>query len=425
VAAFALIIAAVVGLRHFVPVDQRGSSVTLALGFALLAAYLLGGAAERLRLPRLSGYLVFGIVCGPSVLNVITGRMARELEVANDLALALIAFVAGLEMNASRLRQQARAVAIVSATALLGTLLVLAAVLWAGWRWLPLPHMDGAVLRFGVALITAALVTSFSPTVTLAVMTESRSRGPLTDLALAVVVASDLLLIVIFALGMQFVRWAMAVQPGSDIPVSIELSWHLAGSLAFGAIVGSLFAFYVRLVGRELTLALLAMCAALALASSRLDFELILAALAAGAVVENLAPAEGDVLRARVENGSVPVLVVFFAAAGASLPLDALATIGWLALVLAVLRLLLIYAASAVGVRVGRVSGPARLVWMGLISQAGVTIGLATLVARQFPGWGDTVRTLTIALTGLHVLIGPIVFKAALRRSGEIDAAQP
>jgi hypothetical protein len=60
---------------------------------------------------------------------------------------------------------------------------------------------------------------------------------------------------------------------------------------------------------------------------------------------------------------------------------------------------------------------------MGLISQAGVTLGLATLVAAEFPRWGSPVRTLVIALTGLHILIGPILFKAALQRAGELDRA--
>ena len=58
---------------------------------------------------------------------------------------------------------------------------------------------------------------------------------------------------------------------------------------------------------------------------------------------------------------------------------------------------------------------------MGLISQAGVTLGLATIVATEFPGWGAQVRTLIVALTGLHILIGPILLKAALQRAGEIN----
>jgi hypothetical protein len=58
--------------------------------------------------------------------------------------------------------------------------------------------------------------------------------------------------------------------------------------------------------------------------------------------------------------------------------------------------------------------------WMGLVSQAGVTLGLASLVALEFPTWGVQVQTLVVAMTGLHVLAGPILFRAALARAGEI-----
>jgi Kef-type K+ transport system membrane component KefB len=58
---------------------------------------------ERTRLPRVTGYLLFGLICGPYVANIITRPMARELQIVNGLAVTLIAFVAGLEMNVRRL----------------------------------------------------------------------------------------------------------------------------------------------------------------------------------------------------------------------------------------------------------------------------------------------------------------------------------
>jgi len=57
---------------------------------------------------------------------------------------------------------------------------------------------------------------------------------------------------------------------------------------------------------------------------------------------------------------------------------------------------------------------------MGLISQAGVTLGLTILVAREFPDWGLRVQSLMVALIALHELIGPVLFRAALARTGEI-----
>ncbi len=419
-AALLLILATVMGVqRAGSPVAT--STVTLPLGFALIAAYLLGAAAERVRLPRLSGYLLFGLLCGPFLLNLITSSMARDLQVVNGFALALIALVAGLELNVGRLRTYLRDVLLVVGTVMVGTWGVLTVVLWLAWPWLPLGDVGGGLPRLAAALITAALVTSFSPTVTIAVIAESRSRGPLSELIMAVVVMADLLLILGFALALQFGRSTMSSVP-TDVGLGVQLSWEIFGSLAFGAIVGAAFAAYLRVVGREITLALLAVCALLAVVAPLVHFEIILAALAAGLVVENVAPPEGDNLRIAIERGALPVLIVFFAAAGVSLQLDVLAVVGPTALLVAAARFALIRGITAWVVRGAALAEtPVRLVWMGLISQAGVTLGLATIVATEFPGWGAQVRTLIVALTGLHILIGPILLKAALQRAGEIN----
>lgn len=397
-------------------------TIALGLGFSLIAASLLGELAERLRLPRLSGYLVFGLLCGPYLLNVITASMARELRVVNGLAIALIAFVAGLELNVAHLRPRIRSVLIVGMVTLFGSMAVLTLALWAAWPWLSLGDAGGPLQRLAAAVVVSALVISFSPTVTIAVIAESRAKGPLTELVLAIVVVADLLLILVFALAMQAARWVSGAA-ASEVGVLIYLSWEVVASLAFGALAGALFALYLKVVNRELTLALLALCAVLAALASALQVELILAALAAGLVVENVAPPRGEALKEAVERGALPVLIVFFAAAGASLQLDALAVVGTTALVLALVRVAAIRVFADAGARLaGLPSRPASWIWLGLISQAGVTLGLASLVAAEFPEWGLTVQTLVVALTGLHVLTGPIAFKTALVRAGEVSS---
>ncbi len=284
-AALGLIIATMLFIQRFGPdVGRTPRTVALALGFALIAASLLGGVAERLRLPRLSGYLIFGLVCGPYLLNLITAAMARELQIVNGVAIALIAFVAGLELNIAHLRPRLRAMLVVGTTAILGTFVVLLALLWLAWPFMPLPDPGGPLARLAVAAVAAMLVVSFSPTVSIAVIADSRARGPLTELVLAVVVLGDLLLILMFALAMQLARWSTGGAT-SDVNVLAQLAWEIGGSLAFGAIVGALFALYLKLVARELTLVLLALCVVLAALSPLLHFELILAALAAGLVV--------------------------------------------------------------------------------------------------------------------------------------------
>jgi len=76
---------------------------------------------------------------------------------------------------------------------------------------------------------------------------------------------------------------------------------------------------------------------------------------------------------------------------------------------------------TCAGLRTAGVADPTSgMLWMGLVSQAGVTLGLTILVATEFPDWGRTIQTLVLAMIALHELAGPILFRAALVRAGEV-----
>ena len=401
------------------PVGGTPRLTALALGFSLIAAALSGTLLERLGLPRVTGYLIFGMLVGPYLANIITRPMARELQLINGLAVVLIAFIAGLEMNFERLRPRLRGIARLSGVTMLVMYAGLFAGFWLAWSWLGIAGEFTTLQRLAIVAVLTTMVASFSPTVTIALVAESRASGPLTELTLAVVILADLVLILLFTLVIQFVRYAFGGT--GEVGLLVSLSWEIFGSFAFGATVGAVFALYLRHVGREVPVALLAVCALIAGVGSQLHVEPLLAALAAGLVVENIAPPRGDMLKEAVERGALPVLVVFFAAAGASLQLDALAIIGWVAVAVSALRMLLIWAGARAGAAYARIGPPAGgLVWMGLVSQAGVTLGLALLVAAEYPTWGNTVQTLMLGLIALHQLSGPVLFRAALARAGEI-----
>ena len=403
--------------------EEAGGSVALAIGFALIASVLVGGLTERISLPRVTGYLLLGLICGPFGLNLITASMARELGLFNGLAVALIAFIAGLEINIERLRPQLRRISALGVATLGVMYAVLLPLIWLAWPWLPIAPDAAGFERAAFALVVTVIVISFSPTVTIAVIAENRARGPLTELTLAVVILTDLVLILAFTLAMQLAAWASGggTTSAHDVGLGIQVVWEILGSFAFGAALGGLFALYLRVVAREVTLLLLGLCAVVTGVGSYLEFEPLLAALAAGLVVENIAPPSGDALKRAVERGALPVLVIFFAAAGASLQLDALADLAVVAVAIALLRTITMWLGSAAGrAWIGDQSLEARWLWMGLVPQAGVSIGLAVIVASQYPGWGARLQTLIVSLIAIHQVIGPVLFRAALARAGEI-----
>ena len=425
--ALAVTLALVAYAVRVAPPGGVGRPAALALGFALIAAALTGALFEKIRLPRVSGYLVFGMVCGPYVANIITQQMARDLQLVNGLAIALIALIAGLELNYARLKPRIAAMTQFGAIIVALMYGVLVPLVWLAWPWLPIAPEASGMGRFALSVLLATVIVSFSPTVTIAVIADTRARGPLSEIVLAIVVLADLTLIVLFSFAMQFVRWTTGASEAADVSLLARLSWEILGSVAFGAVLGALFALYLRYVGREVTILLLALCLLLSALGPLLHFEPLIAALAAGLVIENIAQPSGDALKEAVERGALPVLVVFFAAAGASLQLDALASIGMIAAGFAAVRLGLIRGASALALRVSTVPRETGgLVWTGLVSQAGVTLGLAVLIAREFPDWGVAIQGLVVALNAIHAVIGPILFRSGLARAGEIgrmDAA--
>jgi hypothetical protein len=322
-------------------------------------------------------------------------------------------------MNIARLRPRLRAMLQLGGVSMLLLYAGLFVAFWLGWPWLGFGPAFSLMQKTAIIAILTSVVASYSPTVTIALITESRASGPLSELTLAVVILADLFLILAFTLVMQFVRYAFGGT--GEVGLFVSLSWEIFGSFAFGALVGALFALYLEYVGREVAVALVAVCAIIAGVGTQLHLEPLLAALAAGLVVENIAPPRGDMLKDAAERGALPVLVVFFAAAGASLQLDALATIGWVAVAVSGLRMGLIWASMKAGAAYAGIGPPiGDKVWMGMVSQAGVTLGLTLIIAGEYPTWGVLVQTLVVSLIALHQLVGPVLFRAALSRAGEI-----
>jgi trehalose-6-phosphate synthase/Kef-type K+ transport system membrane component KefB len=418
-----LVIAAMLAIRHLSAVPVEAPGIALALGFVLVVALVTGDLLRRFHLPRLTGYLLFGLLVGPYLGNFITEPMARQLQVVNGLATTIIAFIAGLTLNLERLGRRVPGVVAMTLVTLGTAMVALFAIAWVAWPAIPVAPEATGMAKAAMIALAVVVVVSFSPTMTAAVIAETNSRGRLSDLVLALIVLADLIVLVLFSLLMQLARVELGEVAGVEASVLVRLAWEIGGAAAFGCLVGALFGLYVRYVGREITLMLLVVALLLSQVGVAQRFEPLIAAMAAGIVIANVTAAQGDALKMAIQGGALPVLVVFFVGVGASLQLDLLATAGFVAVAVAVVRIALIRAGVAVGLRVSgieRMRGG--LISTGLISQAGITLGLASALAAEFPTWGAQVQMLLVALIAIHELIGPALFRIGLARAGEIDA---
>ena len=124
----------------------------------------------------------------------------------------------------------------------------------------------------------------------------------------------------------------------------------------------------------------------------------------------------------QLERMALPVYVLFFCLAGASLDLDALWVTWPLAIFLVLVRAAGIFSATWLAGIVNRDPPRHRQVaWLAYLTQAGVAIGLANLAEKQFPAIGTILTTLVLAVISINQVVGPITFKISLNMAGETN----
>jgi Kef-type K+ transport system membrane component KefB len=390
-------------------------------GILLLTADTFGALAHDLGFPRLVGYLVAGLALGPSVLGIVPPGVLQDLSMMKQLAVGLIALLAGAELRVKDLVERYRAIAWILALQTAAVLVGLTVVALLLRPWIPfLEGLSAPTLLF-VALLFAATLTVNSPMVTLALLTETRADGPLAKTTLGVVLVADVLVILIFTAAFSLAQASLGGATATAPEILLRLLREVVGSILAGTLIGGVLTLYLRFVRRELVVFVVVVVFATAAAAQALHFELLLSLLVAGFLVENVAPVRAEPLVDMLHLMAVPVFVVFFAMAGADLRLQTFRDLWLLILVVAVVRVGLVYLGSTAGARVGRAEpAVARYAWTGLVSQAGVALGLATIVADRLPRLGLAMQTVIVGIIAFNETVGPVLFRAGLDRAGEI-----
>jgi len=421
--------------QFLIACGETGNWLVVAL--VVLSGYLAGKAAQKCRLPSIVGYLVAGVVLGSSVLDVINHESVGKLDVISDFGLGIVAFMIGTELSYTLIKRMGRGLFyMILAESFVAVGLVFVFVMIASHTVLEYKSLtSGGIL--GAALIFAAMAAASAPAGTVAVIQEYRAKGPLTSLLLAIVGLDDGLAIVIYAVIAVIAKMLLVGSGEVDVLMAVEAPLiEIAGSLTLGCVTGLVIMLLLkRNTGRGeiLTVTIGGILLATGVANM-LHLSLILTNLALGMFIANMSKKTVDKSYNAVSSITHPVFVLFFVIAGAHLELKYLLTMG------------LLVPIYILGRSAGKISGAylgaslakaepriKRNLGMGLLSQAGVAIGLALMVAREFsdprygPG-GEEIAVLVIntvaATTIFFEVIGPITAKIALTRAGEINCAE-
>ncbi len=419
---------------------QFGAETLLVLvAFALvaMASQQVGRLFRRINLPLITGFLLTGLLAGPSVVGLISESTVRELRFVDQMALAFIAIAAGAEIHLRELRGRLKSIAWITAGAVVAvfTLTVLTILLVASRLSFLQGLGSGAALA--AALLAGSVLVARSPSSAIAIVSELRARGPFTKLVLGVTVIMDVVVVLLFAVNSSLADAILTGAPLAVGTLALVLGEVLA-SIALGVGVGLVL---VAIVGLKLPMVwrmalLLATGYGVFYLSAQLReythehgplevlLEPLLICMVAGFWVTNRSSRRLDLERLLDLLGP-GVYVAFFTLVGAALELNALLELYPIALGLFGVRLVGLMIGNFVG---GTLAGdPPRLNrvgWMAYVTQAGIGIGLAKEIAVEFGSFGESLSTLLLAVIVINQIVGPPFFKRVLRYLGEASIGQ-
>lgn len=382
------------------------------LGLMIFVGMALGRLVKKIKLPNVTGYLLAGLLLGPSVLGILSEDFINSSSVISDAALGFIAFSIGNEFKIDYFKRVGITPIVIAFTeALFAVVFVTAALLIAGFE-------------APFAIVLGSIAAATAPAATIMVIKQYKAQGPVTQTLLSVVALDDAAALILFSLSVAIAS-AISGKGASTGELVAGPVIEIFGALVVGAILGFLFLVPLKFFkkdGNRLSLTVAFIFVGLGL-SELCGFSSLLLCMAMGAIIANLSP-DVDHIMNLTDKITPPIFMLFFVASGAGLKLSALPSVGIVGILYIVFRILgKIFGASLGAVickadkNIRKYLGPA------LLPQAGVAIGLSLAAANVVPEYATQIRTVILCGTLIYELIGPAVSKMSLKKAGEIKEA--
>ncbi|MBD3233860.1 MAG: hypothetical protein GF315_09070 [candidate division Zixibacteria bacterium] len=379
----------------------------LSVGMVVLLGLLGGKLFHKFNIPKVTGYMITGLIIGPSLLGLVSSKTLENIHMVNDIALGLILFAIGGEIELQHLKEMGKKVIDIALAESFGALIFigLGAYIISGDP--------------GLSILLGTIGMATAPGVTLMVIREYQTRGSLTDTLLAVVAMNNVICLISFRIFFA----AFSLLHGEALTaIILTLFKELILSVIIGIVVAAIITYWEQKTNdlSELLLVIIGgLLVGIGLAQT-LGISYLMICLIIGAITNNLSTMHRFVY-AELRQTEMPFYIAFFVLSGASLHLDLIPHLGAIGVAYLILRPLGKYLGSYLaGLKYGAEVSVRRFLGMGLIPQAGVAIGLALTVSESHPELGATISTVILASVIVYETTGPFLTKFALGKSNEI-----
>lgn len=379
----------------------------------LFSGLIFARIFSKIHFPEVTGFLIAGIIIGPSVLGIISEEGVKNLEIISSVALSFIAFSIGAEMKISVLKKLGEKIILITIfEALTALLVVLLGCLFIFKYDLP----------FSLSLASIACATA--PAATLMVIRQYKAKGEMVDILLPVVALDDAVCIIAFGICSSM---AVSILQGGDLSLFSMFIYpiiEILESIALGLAGGFIFVLLSKKMrtDNELLSFIIAVIFMLSAVSDMLNLSGLLTLMSASVLIANLGATPRRYFD-MVDRITPPIFMSFFVISGADLNLAGLKAVGAVGVFYILARALGKYLGAFTAAKITGLSKKVQnYLGLTLIPQAGVAIGLSLIASREIPNpHGAMIRTVILGATIVYELVGPLLAKFALTKTGCIE----
>lgn len=401
----------------------------LIVGVILFLGFVLGQVLHRLKLPKIVGYLLAGLILNPQICPFVPSNITADTDIIENIAIAFIAFSIGGTIVFPEIKKLGKGIFFITIFEAEITFLAITAGFLA---ILPLvtnfPMASWFAVFLPFSLLLGCLGSPTDPSAALAVTHEYNAKGEVSSTMLSIAGFDDVLGIINYSVAIVIAQAIITKEAFSLSAVIVTPALILAGSLFLGCVLGLIFNFITKhIISKDsegmffvLILSFLTTCWGLA---ALLHAEEILSIMIMGIVVTNYNSQPKKIFAMLERYSEELIFLLFFVLSGMHLDFGVPHIIFLLIICFVIFRIIGKYAGTALGAKIAGSSPKIKkYTASGLIPFGGIVIGLA-LVLNQNPVFKDISNYLISIIVGgtiINEFIGPIFVKKALKSSGEI-----
>ncbi|MGA1846715.1 cation:proton antiporter [Deferribacter abyssi] len=376
---------------------------TLSIGISFLIALITAETFYPIGLPRLSSFLIIGLILGPYVLNIFNNELLIKTKFLDSIALGMIALVAGCEIDfKSNFRD------FLNFGKFTIIQIIILSIIAAPLLFLIFEIFIPDFAFIAPVIFLTIIFNATSPSTTVSIIKETKAQNTLSSLVLTSAIIKDIIIILMFTSILSIFSTS-----GENSVFSVFLKEVYSSILGIG--IGIIIILYMKFININNGSFFLLILVGTSLISSAIHLNNLLIFLFAGIIVNNYSK-YGHQINEIFETNFELILLVFFFSAGASINLTALKNMIFIAIIVFILRTLLLYISANISGKICKIDKTASAYsTFGFISQAGVSIGFTKIIADSFQ-WGVHFSTLLFAVISINQIIGPILFKIYLNK---------